>query len=111
MHGLLQLRGGNADIITNDFSVLDGINKNMITRMLKPVIAKSELFDHVKATEEVKAFLKELLVLTDGEKEFVERFQNRNYNPELLFSDRQIIDRIQNHPMALWKCQSNKRGD
>lgn len=30
-------------------------------------------------------------------------FNSRKYFPEKLFSDPEIVERIQNHPMALWK--------
>ena len=29
----------------------------------------------------------------------------RSTLPELLFEDKEIVERIKNHPMALWKCQ------
>ena len=32
-------------------------------------------------------------------------FEKKNYGTELLFNDSRIIERIQNHPMALWKCR------
>ena len=30
---------------------------------------------------------------------------DKEYNPELLFEDLEILERIRNHPMALWKCK------
>jgi hypothetical protein len=50
--------GGAADIDVNDFAIMDGINKPMITKMLKPVIAKTDRFDYVAAVAEVKVFLR-----------------------------------------------------
>jgi hypothetical protein len=38
---------------------------------------------------------------------FKEIFTNRNYRPELLFDDEEIISRIKNHPMALWRTREN----
>lgn len=52
---------------------------------------------------EVKSFLSNLLTLTDIEKEYVKRFKLREYAPELLFDDYDIVGRVKFHPMALWK--------
>ena len=38
--------------------------------------------------------------------EYMDCFMAKEYRPELLFDDEQIIERIKEHPMALWKCQS-----
>lgn len=42
---------------------------------------------------------------TAQEMEYMERFIAKEYKPELLFEDTEIVERIQNHPMALWKCK------
>ena len=33
------------------------------------------------------------------------RFIAKEYAPELLFDDKEIVERIKEHPMAIWKCQ------
>ena len=38
--------------------------------------------------------------------EYMDCFMAKEYRLELLFDDEQIIERIKEHPMALWKCQS-----
>lgn len=43
------------------------------------------------------------MILTPREEEFVTRFCNKEYRPELLFEDATIVERIEQHPMALWK--------
>lgn len=45
------------------------------------------------------------MILEKEEKEFLKRFYNGEYIPELLFKDKKILDRIKNHPMALWKTR------
>ena len=42
-----------------------------------------------------------------NEKEFVKEFANKNYRPELLFEDKEILERISAHPMALWRVREN----
>ena len=46
-------------------------------------------------------------MLSDNEKEFVKEFANKNYRPELLFKDKEIVERISAHPMALWRVREN----
>lgn len=43
------------------------------------------------------------MALNNDEKEFVEEFNKKSYQPELLFGDPGIIERIKDHPMAIWK--------
>lgn len=35
----------------------------------------------------------------------MDRFIAKEYVPEFLFDDKEIVERIKNHPMAIWKCQ------
>ena len=45
------------------------------------------------------------MILTAKEQEYLDNFEKKKYIPELLFDDVDIIKRIKNHPMALWKCK------
>jgi hypothetical protein len=49
--------------------------------------------------------LTELLDFSEQEKRFVEEFNAGHYTPNLLFDDTTIIERVESHPMALWKIQ------
>jgi hypothetical protein len=53
----------------------------------------------------VKEYISDLMVLTKEEKEFLNKFESGEYIPELLFQDEKIIERVRNHPMALWKTR------
>ena len=55
----------------------------------------------------VREYLKDILVVDDNVKEFYDKFQKGIYEPELLFEDKEIIERIKEHPMIIWKL-SNK---
>lgn len=46
--------------------------------------------------------------LNNFETKFISEFTIGNYMPELLFDDQNIINRIKNHPMALWKISNIK---
>ncbi len=86
-----------------EFPLIDKIRYPQIRSQLLPVLRRSEHFDIEQVKEEVKSFLLSLLVLTDNEKEYVKTFNRREYIPELLFDNPDIIERVKSHPMALWK--------
>ncbi|MEI8216319.1 MAG: nucleotidyl transferase AbiEii/AbiGii toxin family protein [Eubacteriales bacterium] len=88
-----------------DFNIIDTITNHKIKTGLRPVIRKREIFDLDSAKERVKNFISELLILNDSEQQFIRCFNNKQYNPELLFQDPEIVDRIKDHPMALWKTR------
>ena len=54
---------------------------------------------------EVCGYLEDLMQLSDNEKLFIERFANNEYQPDLLFEDKEIVERVAKHPMVLWKIQ------
>ncbi len=86
-----------------EFPLIGKIRYPQIRSQLLPVLRRSEHFDIEQVKEEVKSFLLSLLVLTDNEKEYVETFNRREYIPELLFDNPDIVERVKSHPMALWK--------
>lgn len=55
--------------------------------------------------QKAKDYITDLMQLTDQEQEYMDRFIAKEYVPELLFDDEEIVERIKEHPMALWKCQ------
>ena len=72
---------------------------------LLPMIRKTERFDLEAAKKNVTSFLSELLKLPENETAFLKRFAKGRYEPQLLFDDKDILDRIKNHPMALWRTR------
>ena len=86
-----------------NYEVIDKISPYKIRTALLPVITKQDKFDLEIAKKSVKNFLNQLMVLTQEEQEFLNKFVNRQFIPELLFENSEIIDRIKFHPMALWK--------
>lgn len=86
-----------------DTKAIDDITKYKIRTDLFPVLTKRDPFDLDSAKKAVKKYVSELMVLAPQEQEFLERFEKKEYKPELLFDDADIIDRIKAHPMALWK--------
>ena len=90
------------------FDNIDILTFSKIRQTLLPVLRKSERIDLEGMKAEVKTYLKDLLVLTENETEFLHSFELGEYHPELLFDDSDIIRRIENHPMALWKCNMKR---
>ncbi len=88
-----------------DIRAIENITKYKIRTDLFPVITKRDSFDLDSAKKAVKEYISELVVLTPEEQEFLDRFENKEYMPELLFDDEDILDRIKTHPMALWKIR------
>ena len=93
--------------INQNFEVLaiDSLNFNKIKRDLFPVISKKDNFNLEERKNQAKEYISTLMQLTDSEKEYIERFIAKEYRPELLFEDDKIVERLQKHPMALWKCK------
>lgn len=94
--------------IINDFETK--INIYMVDRIpqyLSSTLRNDDKFEMKDAVNLVKTFINKLMVLSTKETEFLKEFSKGNYNPSLLFDDQDIINRIINHPMALWKI-SNK---
>ena len=91
--------------------VLDHLTKRFPNRNRKiktdllPVIKKGEFVELDGIKKEVTEYLAGLLTLTSDEREFLTRFKNKRYTPELLFDDISILDRIIKHPMAIWKMR------
>lgn len=86
------------------FNMIDQVTQNRIKTDLYPVLRNKDKFDLKTAQMQVKAWLELLLKLEDNEQEFLDAFRNKTYQPELLFESTEIVERIRNHPMALWKC-------
>ena len=95
----------SAETINKDFKTdaIDDITFAKVKRDLFPVIAKKDNFDLEQRKESAKLFIRELMILTDNEKEFLDRFEKKEFRPELVFEDEKIIARLEKHPMAIWK--------
>ncbi len=89
---------------TFDFNQIDQLAHRQIKTDLVPVLRRGEKFDLEDVQKKTKEYLESFLVPQTGELEFWQEFNRQNYCPELIFSDEKCLDRIRNHPMALWKC-------
>ena len=69
------------------------------------MLNKKDNFQLDERKRMAKEYIADLMVLTAQEREYLENFEQKKYMPELLFEDADIIERVKNHPMALWKCK------
>jgi len=97
--------GGEAVSETFNLEKIDELTEYKIRTDLYPVIRKKERFDLTAAKQRVSDYLSMFSVISDNEAEFLRVFKNGEYHPELLFEDVQILERIRNHPMAIWKTR------
>ena len=84
------------------------IAKTRINTEFKRVLSRLSKKDNFKLDErkrQAKDYIAELMQLTEREQEYMDRFIAKEYVPELLFDDKEIVERIKEHPMVLWKCQ------
>ena len=90
---------------TFDTSAIDSLVFSKIKSDLFPVLAVKDKFDLEGKKQQAKEYVASLMKPTAQEMEYMERFIAKEYKPELLFEDTEIVERIRNHPMALWKCK------
>ncbi|MGI6673223.1 MAG: nucleotidyl transferase AbiEii/AbiGii toxin family protein [Limnochordia bacterium] len=97
----------SAQSVDKGFSttMLDRLTEQRIRTDLLPVLRRRESFDLPLAKRTIRAYVSDLMRLTEAEVEFLERFENREFRPELLFDSEDILSRLAHHPMALWKTR------
>ena len=101
--------GGNAKPTgAYSFQTIERLQFKQIRSTLLPVLKKGMFYDLESVKHEVCSYVEDLMRLTDDEKLFIERFAMNDYRPELLFEDKEIVERVAEHPMALWKTQKGK---
>ena len=89
-----------------NFENINDLKYNQIRAKLIPVLKKNEHFDFETAKTTVKNYLSELMILTNNEILFIKNFNQGIYQPDLLFEDKDIIKRINEHPMAIWRTKA-----
>jgi predicted nucleotidyltransferase component of viral defense system len=91
-----------------DYSNLDALTEHDMKTGLAPMLRKKEKFNLSEGRERVKKYFSTLLAANDSERQFLTLFQAGEYRPELLF-DGEMLERVRNHPMAVWKMRQSKR--
>ena len=78
--------------------------KTKLLPTLKDRNPKKSNVEHMK--QAVREYLKDILIVDSNTTLFYDKFQKEIYQPELLFEDKEIIERIKEHPMIMWKLNS-----
>lgn len=78
--------------------------KTKLLPTLKDRNPRNSNIDEMK--QAVREYLKDILSVDDRTKEFYDKFQKGIYEPELLFDNEEIIERIKEHPMIIWKLNN-----
>lgn len=93
------------EVIPNEYSLapLNYITLKTAVTALLPVLHKGTHIDLDGYKKNIESFLFELINITKKQKEFLDFFNQKIYKPELLFSDKDVLSRIINHPMIMWK--------
>ena len=87
---------------------IERLQFKQIRATLLPMLKKGTFYDLETVKQSVCDYLASLLDLADSERRFIEHFNADEYCPELLFEDGTIVERIWNHPMAIWKTSRLK---
>ena len=105
-YAIFYIAVGNREVPEQiDLDVVDEITWHRIKTDLIPVKRKKEKFDLDETKQRVKNYLENTMRMTDSESRFLQVFREKKYHPEYLFEDREIINKLERHPMALWKVQ------
>lgn len=93
-----------------DISKIMDVQPSKIKSQLIPLLPSGKKFFPIDvAKESTMQYLTSVLTLSPKEEEYLENFSKGIYKPDLLFSDPAILERISEHPMALWKIAQTER--
>lgn len=91
-----------------NYENISNVSQQRIKTDLIPVLRRGAWFDANHAHEQVATYLRGLLIPDEMELSFWQAFAQKEYRPELLFQNQEILDRIKHHPMAIWKCSDKQ---
>lgn len=104
-------------IAVNDYKLkdmkIDNIEKlkrqDIKTKLLPTLKDRNPRNSNVdKMKQAVREYVKDILIIDDNTKEFYDKFQKGIYEPELLFNSEEIVERIKEHPMIMWKLNNKE---
>ena len=99
---------GNEVKIEFDINHIERITKKTYIRQLIPVLRKDDDFDFDLAMQVVKDFVNELLKFDASQDQFIKLANEGILDFSLLFTDDSILEKVNKHPMILWKLHKNQ---
>lgn len=96
-----------SDAVPEAFAIdsIPQVQQFKIKSELVPVLRQGEWFEAKTAQREIAEYLSRVLVPDAEELSFWQEFSRKQYRPELLFKDEEVVGRVKLHPMAAWKCR------
>lgn len=91
-----------------DLSNIDRITTQKIKTDLYPVLRHGDKFELRKVQDEIKEYLSHNFIADERQILFWGNFNQKIYTPELLFTGEEL-ERVKNHPMAVWKCMPKEK--
>lgn len=92
-------------IFNNCIETIELFNYNKLRDTLIPVLHKEEKLNIDQLKLFMLAKLKEMFILDNSEKKYIEKFNSGIFDQDLLFDDL-IKTNLNNHPMVLWKTKN-----
>lgn len=93
-----------------DIDKIMSVQPSKIKSQLIPLLPVGKKYFPIdEAKENVIEYLSTVLTLSCEEQEYLENFNRGIYKPQLLFSDPRILERISDHPMAMWKIKQAEK--
>ena len=86
-----------------NFDTIREMDPHRIRTDLIPVLRRTEHFDLQAAQENTIGFLSDFMPPTAAEIAFWQAFNNKEYRPDLIFSDPAQLDSITAHTMSRWE--------
>lgn len=86
------------------------VSQAEIDEALTPVLRGDEHPSREALTETMAPMMTALATLSDSEKEYAERIQWGEFQPELVVGDEpELLERVRRHPMLLWKAENGRK--
>ena len=82
---------------------IEGITEQDIKRKLLPLLRKDERLKADDMIQVVRPFLKKIFDFTSGELEYINKFFEADFRPEILFGNLLDSTNLEKHPMVIWK--------
>lgn len=85
------------------------LKQDQIHQRLYPVVRAKENVNWSGLPQKIHTILKPFFRLRKNEKQFLEFLEEKGeYKPKMLFPEAEIAERLQHHPLFLWKAQNRK---
>ncbi|MFH1278915.1 MAG: nucleotidyl transferase AbiEii/AbiGii toxin family protein [Candidatus Eisenbacteria bacterium] len=90
-----------------DRSRIERLDEKEIQRRLHPMLRSGHRPRSEELVEKAWAVVRPFLDLTPAEREYIDRLQSGDFQPQLLFpEDAELAERLQQHPVLLWKAKN-----